>query len=72
VAPTFGSERVEILDWYQLLPTPVDDRRRCVRSRRRVQHRMKRAGTRWSELGARAILHLRCALLNYDLLKQAA
>jgi hypothetical protein len=27
---------------------------------------------RWSELGARAILHLRCALLNNDLLKQAA
>ena len=37
-----------------------------------VQHRMKRAGMRWSELGARAILHLRCALLNHDLLKQAA
>ena len=37
-----------------------------------VQQRMKRAGMRWSELGARAILHLRCALLNYDLLKQAA
>jgi hypothetical protein len=37
-----------------------------------VQQRMKRAGMRWSELGARAILHLRCALLNHDLLKQAA
>jgi hypothetical protein len=37
-----------------------------------VQQRMKRAGMRWSELGARAILHLRCALLNYELLKQAA
>jgi hypothetical protein len=37
-----------------------------------VQQRMKRAGMRWSELGARAILHLRCALLNNDLLKQAA
>jgi len=37
-----------------------------------VQHRMKRAGMRWSELGARAILHLRCALLNHGLLKQAA
>ncbi len=37
-----------------------------------VQQRMKRAGMRWSELGARAILHLRCALLTYDLLKQAA
>ena len=37
-----------------------------------VQQRMKRAGMRWSELGARAILHLRCALQNHDLLKQAA
>jgi hypothetical protein len=37
-----------------------------------VQQRMKRAGMRWSDLGARAILHLRCHLLNYDLLKQAA
>jgi len=37
-----------------------------------VQQRMKRAGMRWSELGARAILHLRCALLNHELLKQAA
>jgi Uncharacterised protein family (UPF0236) len=37
-----------------------------------VQQRMKRAGMRWSELGARAILHLRCALLNHDLLRQAA
>jgi len=37
-----------------------------------VQQRKKRAGMRWSELGARAILHLRCALLNFDLLKQAA
>ena len=33
-----------------------------------VQQRMKRAGMRWSELGARAILHLRCALLNGNLL----
>jgi hypothetical protein len=37
-----------------------------------VQQRLKRAGMRWSELGARAILHLRCALLNHELLKQAA
>jgi hypothetical protein len=37
-----------------------------------VQQRMKRAGMRWSELGARAILHLRCAILNHDLLRQAA
>ena len=37
-----------------------------------VQQRMKRAGMRWSELGARAILHLRCAPLNHELLKQAA
>ena len=29
-----------------------------------VQQRMMRAGMRWSERGARAILHLRCALLN--------
>ena len=28
-----------------------------------VQQRMKRAGMRWSELGARAILHLRCDAL---------
>jgi len=28
-----------------------------------VQQRMKRAGRRWSELGARAILHLRCDAL---------
>ena len=27
-----------------------------------VQHRMKRAGCRWSELGARAILDLCCYL----------
>ena len=37
-----------------------------------VQQRMKRAGMRWSELGARAILQLRCALLNGDLLAPAA
>ncbi len=37
-----------------------------------VQQRMKRAGMRWSELGARAILHLRCALLNGNLLASAA
>jgi len=29
-----------------------------------VQQRMKRAGMRWSELGARAILHLRCDSLS--------
>ena len=29
-----------------------------------VQHRMKRAGSRWSDLGARAILNLRCHLLS--------
>src|SRR5438874_13475617 len=29
-----------------------------------VQHRMKRAGMHWSELGARAILNLRCATLS--------
>jgi hypothetical protein len=29
-----------------------------------VQQRMKRAGMRWSELGARAILHLRCDALS--------
>jgi len=29
-----------------------------------VQQRMKRAGMRWSELGARAILHLRCDSLR--------
>ncbi len=37
-----------------------------------VQQRMKRAGMRWSDLGARAILHLRCALLNGNLLAPAA
>jgi hypothetical protein len=37
-----------------------------------VQQRMKRAGMRWSDLGARAILHLRCALLNGQLLAPAA
>jgi hypothetical protein len=37
-----------------------------------VQQRMKRAGMRWSDLGARAILHLRCALLNGTLLATAA
>lgn len=29
-----------------------------------VQQRLKRAGMRWSDCGARAILHLRCASLN--------
>jgi hypothetical protein len=29
-----------------------------------VQQRMKRAGMRWNELGARAILHLRCQTLS--------
>lgn len=29
-----------------------------------VQHRMKRSGSRWSDLGARAILDLRCHLLS--------
>jgi len=37
-----------------------------------VQQRMKRAGMRWSDLGARAILQLRCALLNNALLDLAA
>jgi hypothetical protein len=37
-----------------------------------VQQRMKRAGMRWSDLGARAILHLRCALLNAALVEPAA
>jgi len=37
-----------------------------------VQQRMKRAGMRWSELGARAILHLRCALLNAAIVDAAA
>jgi hypothetical protein len=32
-----------------------------------VQQRMKRAGMRWSELGARAILHLRCDTLSAPL-----
>ena len=29
-----------------------------------VQHRMKRSGMRWSDLGARAILDLRCHLIS--------
>jgi hypothetical protein len=29
-----------------------------------VQQRMKRAGSRWSDLGARTILDLRCHLLS--------
>ncbi len=29
-----------------------------------VQHRMKRAGMRWSDLGARAVLNLRCYVLS--------
>ena len=29
-----------------------------------VQQRMKRAGSRWCDLGARAILELRCHLVN--------
>jgi hypothetical protein len=33
-------------------------------ARHLVQHRMKRAGSRWSDLGARAILDLRCHLLS--------
>jgi hypothetical protein len=37
-----------------------------------VQQRMKRAGMRWSDLGARAILQLRCALLNAALVEPAA
>src|SRR6266852_1284792 len=37
-----------------------------------VQQRMKRAGMRWSELGARAILHLRCAMLNTAIMDAAA
>jgi hypothetical protein len=37
-----------------------------------VQQRMKRAGMRWSELGARAILHLRCASLSASPLPLAA
>ena len=37
-----------------------------------VQQRMKRAGMRWSDLGARAILHLRCAMLNAAILEPAA
>ena len=37
-----------------------------------VQQRMKRAGMRWSDLGARAILHLRCAMLNAAILDLAA
>ncbi len=37
-----------------------------------VQQRMKRAGMRCSDLGARAILHLRCAMLNAAILDPAA
>jgi hypothetical protein len=37
-----------------------------------VQHRMKRAGSRWSDLGARAILDLRCHLLSGRSLEQVA
>ena len=37
-----------------------------------VQQRMKRAGSRWSELGARAILDLRCHLLSGRSLDRAA
>jgi len=37
-----------------------------------VQQRMKRAGMRWSDLGARAILNLRCAMLNAAILDPAA
>ena len=36
-----------------------------------VQQRMKRAGMRWSEHGARAILHLRCASLSASPLRLA-
>lgn len=37
-----------------------------------VQQRMKRAGMRWSELGARAILHLRCQTLSLAIPDQLA
>jgi hypothetical protein len=37
-----------------------------------VQQRMKRAGMRWSELGARAILHLRCDALSASTLEPVA
>ena len=37
-----------------------------------VQQRMKRAGMRWSELGARAILHLRCDSLSAPTLQHIA
>ena len=37
-----------------------------------VQHRMKRAGCRWSELGARAILDLCCYLLSERSLDRVA
>ena len=37
-----------------------------------VQHRMKRAGRRWSDLGARAILDLRCQLLSGRSLEHVA
>ncbi len=37
-----------------------------------VQQRMKRAGMGWSELGARAVLDLRCALLNAAILDRVA
>jgi hypothetical protein len=37
-----------------------------------VQHRMKRPGSRWSDLGARAILDLRCHLLSGRSLEQVA
>jgi len=37
-----------------------------------VQQCMKRAGMRWSELGARAILHLRCSTLSDPILGRLA
>lgn len=37
-----------------------------------VQHRMKRAGSRWSDLGARAILDVRCHLLSGRSLEHVA
>ena len=73
-APRLGTEAarrvaLDIVGWRGLDTDGggQEDILRRVAAKHLVQQRMKRAGMRWSELGARAILNVRCALLNHDL-----
>ncbi len=76
VHPLPAARRCYALGWMvrqavESMPGPLRDQHLPIGSgaveasaKHLVQHRMKQAGSRWSDLGARAILDLRCHLLS--------